>query len=80
MLKCAEFLRQGDVERLRGLPISMMMNRQEPLRLSDAQIGFFEVVALPLFKSFVEKFPLAQPMTEHAQENLSMWHTKVDDV
>lgn len=70
-----EFLRQGDVERLREMPISMMMNRQEPLRLSDTQIGFFEIVALPLFKSFVEEFPLAQPMLELAQENMLMWQS-----
>lgn len=38
------------------------------------QVGFFEIVALPLFKSFVELIPSAQPMLDGVMANYDYWH------
>ena len=37
------------------------------------QVGFFEVVVLPLFRAFVTIFPRAQPMLERVEDNYQMW-------
>jgi hypothetical protein len=48
----AEFFAQGDKERSAGLPVSYMMDRNQP-GCSKTQPGFFEFVALPLLRSMV---------------------------
>ena len=74
-----EFLQQGDIERSRGVPVGLMMDREKPLKLSDTQVGFFEVIAMPMFRSFVATHPDALPMLEAAEQNLAMWKSKTSD-
>lgn len=38
------------------------------------QVGFFEIVALPLFKQYVEMMPMAQPMLDAVKANYKYWH------
>ena len=38
------------------------------------QVGFFEIVALPLFKGYVEHIPAAQPMLDAIKANYQYWH------
>lgn len=38
------------------------------------QVGFFEIVALPLFKAYVEFIPAAQPMLDAIKANYQHWH------
>ncbi len=38
------------------------------------QVGFFEIVAMPLFKSYVELFAAAQPMLNAVKANYKYWH------
>lgn len=38
------------------------------------QVGFFEIVALPLFKGYVELIPAAQPMLDAIKANYQHWH------
>lgn len=38
------------------------------------QVGFFEIVALPLFKAYVEFVPAAQPMLDAIKANYQHWH------
>jgi hypothetical protein len=37
------------------------------------QVGFFDIVALPLFQSFAQAFPDATPMLEAVKDNYAMW-------
>jgi hypothetical protein len=67
-----EFFRQGDAERAAGLPISPLFDRSKP-GITKSQVGFFEVVALPLFRAFVESFPGAADVLCAAVDNHEHW-------
>lgn len=41
--------------------------------IDDMQVGFFEVVALPLFGTMAKVLPAAQHMLRAAQDNYSRW-------
>ena len=44
--------------------------------LCPLQVGFFEIVALPLFKGFVELIPSTKPMLNGVMANYDYWHSK----
>ncbi len=67
-----EFFRQGDRERAAGLPISPLFDRTKP-GVTKSQVGFFEVVAMPLFKAFVGSFPGARPLMQGVYDNCRHW-------
>lgn len=71
-----EFLRQGDQEKLRGIPVGLMMDREKPLRVSATQVGFYDVIAMPMFTNFVKFMPESKPMLEAGASNLTMWQRK----
>ena len=68
-----EFLKQGDVERLRGMPVGLMMDRTKKIKLSDTQVGFFEVVAVPMFRAVEHRYHDALPMLQAAETNMRIW-------
>jgi cAMP-specific phosphodiesterase 4 len=70
-----EFFRQGDAERAKGLPISPLFDRTKP-GITKSQIGFFDVVALPLFGAFAEAFPGAERFLVAARDNLKYWRAQ----
>jgi hypothetical protein len=37
------------------------------------QVGFFDIVALPLFQSFAQAFADAIPMLDAVKDNYAMW-------
>ncbi len=37
------------------------------------QVGFFDIVALPLFQSFAQAFQEATPMLDAVKDNYAMW-------
>ena len=45
------------------------------MRVCCLQVGFFEIVALPLFNGFVELIPDARPMLDGVMENYEYWHS-----
>jgi len=67
-----EYFRQGDREKASNLPVSALMDRSKA-GVSKSQTGFFGVVGLPLFRSFVKAFPGARPMLEAAEANFYYW-------
>eukprot|EP00798_Chlamydomonas_sp_ICE-L_P016254 gene16254-22430_t len=67
-----EMFRQGDQEIMCGLSISPLMDRKKA-SVAKSQPGFFNVVAIPLFSTFVQSFPQASPMLEGANNLLAMW-------
>ncbi len=38
-----------------------------------SQVGFFDIVSLPLFESFARAFPEAQPLLDAVRDNYHMW-------
>ncbi|KAK9822605.1 hypothetical protein WJX74_009466 [Apatococcus lobatus] len=68
-----EFFKQGDIERERGMAISALMDRHNCAGITKSQVGFFEIVALPLFTDLARTFPGSQPMLEHATRNYTYW-------
>merc|ERR1712196_223971 len=67
-----EFFAQGDREKALGLPVSFLMDRDQP-GCTKTQVGFFDFVALPLLRSLVRVVPAAQPMLDAAMANYSSW-------
>ncbi len=51
--------------------------RKKVLRL---QLGFFNIVGIPLFKTMVELFEDAQPMLDGVLTNFRHWETGTADV
>ena len=46
-----EFFQQGDLERSKGLPVSMFMDRQST-NIPKCQVGFIDYIVSPLYKSW----------------------------
>lgn len=67
-----EFWAQGDLQKQRGIEVSPLMSRDGP-GLSSTQSGFIEIIVMPMFQAFVDRFPDTRPMLTHAQRNLESW-------
>jgi hypothetical protein len=72
-----EFFRQGDVEKSQNLPMSMFYDR-DSTNIPKCQVGFIDVLVLPLFKALGALIPavetrcvknLASNRTTHALQN-----------
>eukprot|EP00930_Biecheleria_cincta_P040774 TRINITY_DN27929_c0_g2_i1.p1 TRINITY_DN27929_c0_g2~~TRINITY_DN27929_c0_g2_i1.p1 ORF type:complete len:774 (-),score=127.47 TRINITY_DN27929_c0_g2_i1:79-2400(-) len=63
-----EFFAQGDREKDAGLAISFLMDRQKP-GASETQLGFFDFVVLPLFRSLLQAVPGVSPMLASVEAN-----------
>ncbi|KAL3145886.1 putative 3',5'-cyclic phosphodiesterase pde-3 [Trebouxia sp. C0009 RCD-2024] len=77
-----EFFIQGDKEKAAGLPVSPLMDRSMKGGMTRSQLGFFNIVGIPLFKSFTELFPEAQPMLDGVLDNFKHWElgTAMEDL
>ncbi|KAK9816903.1 hypothetical protein WJX72_006945 [[Myrmecia] bisecta] len=73
-VKCLEeeFFLQGEHEAAQALPVTRFMDRTQA-GVSKSQVGFFEVIALPMFSSFVKVFPDCQPLLDLALANYEDW-------
>jgi len=67
-----EFFCQGDKEKNRAMPPSFLMDRQKP-GVSQSQMGFFNFVVLPLYRSFASTFPPVAPMVDKVEANFARW-------
>lgn len=54
-----EFFRQGDVEKSQNLPMSMFYDR-ESTNIPKCQVGFIDVLVLPLFKALGALIPVVE--------------------
>ncbi|KAK9830386.1 hypothetical protein WJX72_011468 [[Myrmecia] bisecta] len=69
-----ELFKQGDLERAHSMVISPLMDRSSPKGgVTRAQVGFFSIVGIPLFQSFVDAFEDAQPLLDALMVNMRMW-------
>ncbi|DBA80660.1 TPA: hypothetical protein ACH3X1_007904 [Trebouxia sp. C0004] len=75
-----EFFRQGDKEKGAGLAVSPLMDRTMQGGMTRSQLGFFNIVGVPLFKTMVELFEEAQPMLDGVLTNFRHWEAGTTDV
>jgi len=73
-----EFFEQGDKERIRGLPVSPLCDR-ETSRIEDGQKGFIKFVVMPIFEPWVKLVPEAQIAISHLESNLAFWENRSKD-
>jgi len=74
-----EFFKQGDREKKIGVPdISFLMDSEKP-GVSENQVGFFNFVALPLYRALVNGFAKSAPMLEAVEANSRKWSDIQDD-
>ena len=71
-LLCEEFWIQGDQEKEKGLPISLMCDRNN-IDVPTSQVGFIKGFILPSFDSLVEMFPTLKFTINNAEENAKQW-------
>uniref|UniRef100_A0A146L047 Phosphodiesterase n=1 Tax=Lygus hesperus TaxID=30085 RepID=A0A146L047_LYGHE len=76
-----EFFDQGDLEKLQlnTQPIAMM-DRERKDELPQMQVGFIDVICLPLYKTLAETFPWIQPLYEGTMENRQHWQDLAEKV
>lgn len=72
LFQTLSFRPQGDQERLNTMKISPLMDREKP-GITKSQVGFFDIVAMPLFRSFSSMFPDCGPMVKAVEDNFKMW-------
>lgn len=51
---------------------SPLMDRDKA-GITKSQCGFFQLVVVPLFKSFSSAFPSIEPVMEQLNKNLELW-------
>jgi hypothetical protein len=67
-----EFFEQGDKEKEMNMEPSFLMDRNKP-GVTQSQVGFFDFVALPLYRTLTKAFPLAKPMLSGVEANYQRW-------
>ncbi|KAI8912553.1 hypothetical protein EDD86DRAFT_201692 [Gorgonomyces haynaldii] len=66
-----EFVRQGDMEKKLGIPVSPYMDRDN-MNVASCQIGFIDYVVMPLFDAF-DKYLAIPSITKTLQRNREYW-------
>ncbi|XP_017787419.1 PREDICTED: cGMP-specific 3',5'-cyclic phosphodiesterase-like [Habropoda laboriosa] len=76
-----EFFDQGDLERLQlnQQPVAMM-DRERKDELPQMQVGFIDVICIPLYKVLADTFPWIMPLYEGTMENRKHWQDLAEKV
>uniref|UniRef100_A0A182N5N0 Phosphodiesterase n=1 Tax=Anopheles dirus TaxID=7168 RepID=A0A182N5N0_9DIPT len=76
-----EFFDQGDLEKLQlnQQPVAMM-DRERKDELPKMQVGFIDVICLPLYKVLTDAFPWISPLYEGTMDNRQHWHDLAEKV
>ncbi|XP_049534052.1 cGMP-specific 3',5'-cyclic phosphodiesterase isoform X3 [Anopheles darlingi] len=76
-----EFFDQGDLEKLQlnQQPVAMM-DRERKDELPKMQVGFIDVICLPLYKVLTEAFPWISPLYEGTMDNRQHWQDLAEKV
>ncbi|KAL5284780.1 hypothetical protein ACFFRR_006850 [Megaselia abdita] len=76
-----EFFDQGDLEKLQlnTQPVAMM-DRERKDELPKMQVGFIDVICLPLYKVLCDTFPWITPLYEGTMENRTNWQDLAEKV
>lgn len=76
-----EFFDQGDLEKLQlnTQPIAMM-DRERKDELPKMQVGFIDVICMPLYRVLSETFPWIKPLYEGTLDNRQHWQDLAEKV
>ncbi|XP_014220155.1 cGMP-specific 3',5'-cyclic phosphodiesterase [Trichogramma pretiosum] len=76
-----EFFDQGDLERLQlnQQPVAMM-DRERRDELPQMQVGFIDVICLPLYRVLADTFPWIEPLYQGTAENRRHWQDLAEKV
>uniref|UniRef100_A0A1A9WNF2 Phosphodiesterase n=1 Tax=Glossina brevipalpis TaxID=37001 RepID=A0A1A9WNF2_9MUSC len=76
-----EFFDQGDLEKLQlnTQPVAMM-DRERKDELPKMQVGFIDVICLPLYRVLYETFPWIKPLYDGTLENRNNWQDLAEKV
>lgn len=76
-----EFFDQGDLEKLQlnTQPIAMM-DRERKDELPKMQVGFIDVICIPLYRVLSETFPWIHPLYEGTVDNRQHWQDLAEKV
>ncbi|CAH0597847.1 unnamed protein product [Chrysodeixis includens] len=76
-----EFFDQGDLEKLQlnQQPIAMM-DREKKDELPQMQVGFIDMICLPLYKVLSDTFPWIQPLYSGTLDNRQRWQDLAEKV
>lgn len=71
-----EFFAQGDLEKAKGLPVSVLMDR-ETINKANASVGFIQFVVAPLYTDLVRLLPKLKPCLKTLLKNKLMWEERI---
>lgn len=76
-----EFFDQGDLEKLQlnTQPIAMM-DRERKDELPKMQVGFIDVICMPLYRVLSETFPWIRPLYDGTVDNRQHWQDLAEKV
>jgi len=74
-----ESWRVGDKFKELGHKVVPMMDREADLALPKAQIGFFDVIVTPMFRSWTKLFPSSNPVLQRLEENYRVWDKQLKE-
>lgn len=72
MLVLAEFFDQGDQEKMLGVPVQFL-NDRDKLNRPNSQIGFLEFMIVPFFAAQIKLWPKMHDLGTNLQVNIQKW-------
>merc|ERR1719408_78695 len=72
MLVVDEFFAQGDQEKMLGVPVQFL-NDRDKLNRPNSQIGFIEFVIAPFFAAQIHLWPKLHEYGDNLSSNLGHW-------
>merc|ERR1719265_2510492 len=67
-----EFFAQGDQEKVLGIPVQML-NDRDKVNKPNSQIGFIEFLVVPLFCAATKLFPVLHELSDNLASNAQRW-------
>merc|ERR1719498_1986552 len=74
MVVLEEFFAQGDQEKMLGIPVQFL-NDRDKLNRPNSQIGFIEFVIAPFFAAQIRLWPVLHGYGDNLGINLGNWET-----
>ncbi len=71
-----EFFNQGDIEKKKGLPVSMLCDR-ETTNINKSQVAFIQFVVAPTFEVLLNIIPNVSPYYDTIKKNLNRYEALV---
>merc|ERR1719401_3034611 len=75
MVVLEEFFAQGDQEKLLGVPVQFL-NDRDKLNRPNSQIGFIEFVIAPFFAAQIRLFPKLYEYGDNLAANIGFWEER----